>query len=100
MHLSNKQTNKKTWGLPLLTCHQKAKKKCLQMGVRCDSQVLRVLVKLSLEDRDLMGVKLASSSPRNGSSSERAESRERATDTQLPRWSHGGSTSIPGASGP
>lgn len=98
MHLSEKQT--KTWGLPLLTCHQKAKKKCLQMGVRRDSQVLRVLVKLLLEGRDLTGVMLASSSPRNGSSSERAESTERTTDTQLSRWSHGGSSSFPGASGP
>ena len=94
----NKQT--KNWGLPLLTCRQKAKKKCLQMGVRCDSQVLRVSVKLSLEGRDLMGVMLASKSPRNGSSSERAESTERTTDTQLPRGSHGGSSSFPGASEP
>ena len=101
-HAPLRKTNKqaKNWGLPLLTCRQKAKKKCLQMGVRCDSQVLRVSVKLSLEGRDLMGVMLALKSPRNGSSSERAESTERTTDTQLPRGSRGGSSSFPGASEP
>ena len=82
---------KETGGLPLLTWHQKAKKKCLEMGVRCDSQVLRVLGKPSLEGADPRGVIPASGSRSNDSSSERAESAERtrATDTQLSSWSSG-----------
>lgn len=70
-HLSGK-----TEGFPLLTWHQKATEKCLEMGMRCDSHIPRVLGKQSLAGGDPVGAMCALSSLRSVSSSKRAESWE------------------------
>lgn len=49
-------------------------KKCLEVGVRCDSHVPRVLGKQLLEGGDPMGVMQALGSLRNSSSGKKAES--------------------------